>query len=205
MGALFAMSEATGMAILHEMDMVYPEQREKEVRMEILEETHKIDPKVSLEFVRGALARGVVSVGLVGVLENALQVYLQALGFTLTAAEDAIKQHSQWNLQTVTALCSIILSAFMCLLKLKHAKHLISFAYTVRQAIHEDPWCESSPHVIAEQWKWIYGYLIILCIFAGVLAYSIAAASFTIIGVFHCQHSLWILGSGCIDLQGLCE
>merc|ERR1719221_2052874 len=104
------LGEAGGMMSLNMQTPSYPRAKEKQKR------SQGAGPDGSLSLVRNALARGVLRIGLVGLLENGIQIYLQTAYFSIkrVVAHDG---SPHWQ-----AMFSILLSLAMMGGKIREAR-----------------------------------------------------------------------------------
>merc|ERR1712176_1475453 len=100
---LMVLAEASNMMTLQAQNPAYPRAKERYAW------ASERDPKRCLSFLRNALSRGVMRIGLVAVLENTIQIILQT---QLLAINYSIFQgrHSQFQAHLSIAL-SLIMSA----------------------------------------------------------------------------------------------
>jgi len=117
LGDLFVgLCRATGMEGIKKIDIYFGKARERELRKLQIQEKGYFEPRKHWIFVREAMARAIVSVGLVGVLENSVQIRIQSTLFAIELCVDRSPRDAQ-----ALALLSISLSMSMGLMKLKEA------------------------------------------------------------------------------------
>eukprot|EP00930_Biecheleria_cincta_P048013 TRINITY_DN33395_c0_g1_i1.p1 TRINITY_DN33395_c0_g1~~TRINITY_DN33395_c0_g1_i1.p1 ORF type:complete len:423 (+),score=64.61 TRINITY_DN33395_c0_g1_i1:3-1271(+) len=156
----------------------------------------------SLSFVRNTLVQGVVTIGLVALLENAFQINLQVSVF---AMKRAVLKDDLWQWHWAPQLFSISLSFIVSLEKIKAGIELLWFwrstTNRILEATRDGQTHSTEDEFLSDKrWRktnWHMKRLVVLLLLL-ILATSYALVKF--IKVFQCKDSLWNL-SGCVDLE----
>jgi len=204
---LYQLADATGMATLAVQQPEYPRMRE---RLRRTQHTADYKPEQSLKFLQAALSEGMVSVGLIGALENTPQVLLQSFVFAISTA---VGDHTSGSFRRQT-IVSIVFSCIMCLTKLWKTAVLLAFQHEVRGAInalsrtsksgtHLKSGFDSISHQAAETNRSIRIYTCVLLFWAMLLIFGVCAALLQVRGSLVCKpgESMWLLGTGCVALE----
>lgn len=197
---LYQLADATCMASLSVQQPEYPRARERLRRKEHQKIQH-FDAKASLAFVRGALSEGMVSVGLVGSLENSPQVVLQSMVFAMSRAASNSNRSTAFETQTII---SIALSSIMCFTKLWKTRVLLAFFWEVRGVISEER-SERPGQVLCEEarsmLRQVKKYVAVLVLWAILLCLCLyVAISQLIATTITCKGLVWLPFQGCVDL-----
>jgi len=174
---------------------------------------HRFNAHDSLKYLHNSLQRGFARVGLVALLENALQVNLQitVLALRLAAVGHGYKGDPEDRpAPTAAEISSVTLSVIMAILKVNEAFFLLRFSACVRKAIceqhDEEPgsiFCFNGPPSLQEESKGIYRQIMFLTWLIRLIGVMLVATTGYALAkyyaVFHCEYSVWNI-SGCVDL-----
>jgi len=187
---LFLLGEAAGMNLLQKQSISYPRAKQEQCS----------DPKLSLVYVRNAIARGVLRLGVVGILENCAQLYLQICVFALKRMVDSSRPNYQ-------GLASIVLSLVMNAIKLGDAFELLKFWSEVQAKVKPDtewaPGMDAAEDQLHKEYNSVVKYSVALKLASFIIViftfYMVAKLS----AAYMCKDAVWHLSSGCIDLGHL--
>lgn len=191
---LMILGEAANMASLQAQNPIYARAKEQ------YKWRHETNPTRSLIFLRNELLRGVVRIGLVALLENAVQLNIQT---TLFAMNRAVFGGKYWQTQT---LASILLSLMTSGSKVMGFWQCWKFYRSVFRRIEllkeesEDVWTgPSAPDLYRHEELFARRYMILLWGMVVVFFLLCSYACCKLVAAFVCKESVWNL-SGCVDL-----
>lgn len=197
--SLYQLADATCMASLSVQQPEYPKMRER-MQREKHERQGDTDPMASLAFLRAALSEGMISVGLVGTLENAPQILLQSMVLSLSRMANTLhgREHGS-PFETQTAI-SIAFSTVMCVTRLWKSGVLIAFFVEVNRAINEEG-KQPQPEVQMEL-SLIKRYIAVLLLWVVILIACIYLTAAQLMAtMITCEGQVWLPVIGCTDLK----
>lgn len=197
---LYLLADGTGMATLAVQQPEYPRMRERLRRQQHQED---FNPERALGFVEAALREGMISVGLVGTLENMPQVLLQSFVFKLTKAVGG-GQHQAFLRQTIV---SISFSVVMCIAKIWKSCVLLRFAVEVRGAIRDR---QGGFDAISSEalriYKDVVRFSVVLIVMALLMIVGVLKALLQIVSTDWCDdNQMWQIFEGCVCLSKIVE
>jgi len=173
--AMMMLGEAASMASLQLQSPTYPFAKAR------------LEPRKAVSLAGATMSRGVVSIGLVAVLENSVQIHFQVFIF-------AVHRLLSKTCNTL-AVTSLVLSMLMLVVKFKQAYTLLSFSHQVLSGAGDE-----ATH--SRHFRDLLRYTRILKMMVLALLFSIAHGVAQFVGAFVCKDSLWNM-LGCVDLEAL--
>jgi len=190
---LMILGEASNMASLQALNPIYARSKEQ------YKWRQERNPTRSLIFLRNELLRGVVRIGLVALLENAVQLNIQT---TLFSMNRAVFEGKYWQTQT---LASILLSLMTSGSKVLGFWQCWKFYRSVNRRIHElmeeteDDLVVGSPSLHQHEFDLARKYMVLLWVMIVVFFLLCSYACCKVVAAFVCKESVWNL-TGCVDL-----
>jgi len=196
---LYQLADATVMASLAVQVPEYPRARES-LRRRIKSETGEFDPLNSFQFLRGALSEGMVSVGLVGTLENSPQILLQSMVFACAMVESHLAGRSNLTPFEKQTVISLTLSTIVTMTKLWKTRVLVVFFLDVNSAISESGLPLSAE--ASQELTTIRRMVAVLILWAVLLTFCVYLAVGQLIATtLTCKGQVWLPLHGCFDLS----
>lgn len=197
--SLYQLADATCMASLSVQQPEYPKMRERMQREKHVRQGNT-DPMASLAFLRAALSEGMISVGLVGTLENAPQILLQSMVLSLSRMANTIHGHEHGSpFETQTAM-SIAFSTVMCVTRLWKSSVLISFFAEVNRAITNEG--QQLQPEVQKELNMIKRYIAVLLLWVLILIACIYLTAAQLVAtMITCRGQVWLPILGCTDLK----
>lgn len=197
--SLYQLADATGMASLSVQQPEYPRMRER-MQREKHEKQGDTDPRASLAFLRSALAEGMLSIGLVGTLENAPQILLQSMVLSLSRMANIFHGHAHGSPFETQTAASIAFSTIMCVTRLWKSGVLIAFFVEVNRAITKQG-TSVSPEV-QQELSLIRRYIAVLLLWVLILIVCIYLTAAQLVAtMITCEGQIWLPVIGCTDLK----
>lgn len=204
---LAVLAEASGNQAIMSQSPEFPMIKEEQAR-------HTKAYQNALNLVRGALSRGMIRIGLVGLMENAFQINVQVIMLTMaqrTLKETGSHEDESSNLSYQRAVLSIVLSLCMCLGKLADGYQLLNFWKTsglqMERALREakglpagnedDFTCMTE---FADTYQAIIFYKRAIYLMCFLLVLTLAYAAMKVVGLYTCE-SYVLNMSGCAHLE----